>query len=128
MPGHHAGTTVSRQAGLEVRRSISPDLPPLSAEAELVIYRVAQEALTNTVRHSGATHAWLSLRGTDDGGVVLEVEDDGRGIGDAQGGAGGIRGMRERALLVHGALELGSGTRGGTRVRLSVPRPGGPPA
>ena len=115
------GGSVAREAGLAVERDIGPGLPELATEAELIVYRVAQEALTNTVRHAGATSVRIALRRAADGGVVLEVEDDGRGIGDAAGGSGGLRGMRERALLVHGRLDVGPGRRGGTLVRLEVP-------
>ncbi len=115
------GAAVARDAGLEVRRSIAPDLPALAEEAELVVYRVAQEALTNAARHAGAAHVWLTLP-RDGGGVVLTVEDDGRGLAGAdEGGGGGVRGMRERALLVHGRLDLADGPRGGVRVRLAIP-------
>lgn len=115
------GAGVARQAGIEVHRAIDPDLPPLDAERELVIYRVAQEALTNTARHAGSAEAWLTLRADGHGGVLLEVEDDGVGLAGAGEGAGGIRGMRERALLADGELTVDDGPRGGARVRLSVP-------
>ena len=115
------GAGVARQAGIPVDRSIAPDLPPLAPEAELVVYRVAQEAFTNAVRHAGAGRLWLRLAPEGAGGVVLEVEDDGRGISGAGEGAGGIRGMRERALLVRGDIAIGDGPRGGTRVRLVIP-------
>ena len=122
------GTGVARQAGIPVDRRIAPDLPPLSPEAELVVYRVAQEALTNAVRHAGACRLWLSLDRTGPAGVALEVEDDGRGIAGAAEGAGGIRGMRERALLVRGDIAVGDGPRGGTRVRLVIPPAGEGPS
>jgi two-component system sensor histidine kinase UhpB len=115
------GASVARQAGIEVRREVAPGMPRLSDEAELVVYRVAQEALTNTARHAGASRATLSLH-AEGGAVTLEVEDDGRGIGDHPP-RGGIRGMRERALLVGGDLEVGPGRHGGTHVRLVIPAP-----
>jgi len=105
--------------GLPVRRVFSPGLPELDAEAELVVYRVAQEALTNTARHSGATSAVVSLRRQGQY-VVLEVEDDGRGMRNAQEGTG-ILGMRERAMLVGGELSLGPGSPAGTRASLRIP-------
>ncbi|MET9594357.1 HAMP domain-containing sensor histidine kinase [Streptomyces sp. NPDC006516] len=105
--------------GLTVRRRMEKDLPPLGEEAELVVYRIAQEAFTNTVRHAGASLLELSLRRSRDG-VQLRVHDDGRGIGDAQEGAG-LRGMRERALLIGATLTVGTGATGGTDVRLDVP-------
>ncbi|WP_067828415.1 HAMP domain-containing sensor histidine kinase [Actinomadura kijaniata] len=104
---------------LRVRRDLRPGLPPLSPQAELVVYRIAQEALTNVARHAGATVTELSLT-TAGGGVLLRVEDDGAGMGDAPEGAG-IRGMRERALLVGGTLTLRPGNGGGTCLTLHVP-------
>src|SRR5207248_122707 len=82
---------------------ISERLPALSTDAELVIYRVAQEALTNVVRHSGSRRAELRLE-PDDGRVVLTVRDEGRGIGPGHAPGSGIRGMRERAGLSGAAL------------------------
>ncbi|MEU6038411.1 sensor histidine kinase [Actinomadura sp. NPDC047616] len=108
---------------LRVRRSLHPDLPPLGPQIELVLYRIAQEALTNAARHSGATRVELSLTPANvpgDGGVLLRVDDNGRGIDGAPEGAG-IRGMRERALLVGGTLNLHTRSEGGTRLTLYVP-------
>lgn len=85
------------------------------------MYRVAQEALTNAVRHSGSDRAELTLD-RKDGRLVLTVRDDGRGL-PAHGRAGtGMRGMRERASLVGGTLEVLNGRSGrGCTVRLDVP-------
>lgn len=109
---------VSRRTGLRIERRIAPGLPALSPEEELVVYRVAQEGLTNVARHAGAEHAWIALEGRD-GGVALEVRDDGHGFAHSVEGAG-LRGMRERALLVGAdlAVEPGHGT--GTVVRLKL--------
>lgn len=104
---------------LRVERRIARDLPALSPEAELVVYRVAQESLTNAVRHSRARKVALSLD-AHDGGVVLRVEDDGVGMNGAREGAG-ITGMRERAVLIAGDLRIGSGSTGGAVVELAVP-------
>ncbi|OEJ93731.1 HAMP domain-containing sensor histidine kinase [Streptomyces thermolilacinus] len=109
--------------GLTVRRRLDSGLPPLDRQTELVLYRVAQEGLTNAARHAEATRVELALRRTADG-VVLSVEDDGRGVGVADEGAG-IRGMRERALLAGAALDITRGRSGGTLVSLSVPHPAG---
>jgi two-component system, NarL family, sensor histidine kinase UhpB len=109
-------------SGLEVRRRFDSDLPPLSPDAELAIYRVAQESLTNVARHAGAASVDVMLEGGETS-VVLRVSDDGRGItGDGSpNGHGGLRGMRERAILVGGALAIKPGRRGGVEVRLEVP-------
>jgi two-component system sensor histidine kinase UhpB len=106
--------------GMNVEANVESPLPPLSQEAELVIYRIAQEALTNAARHSDARAVRLALA-CDDGGVRLLVTDDGRGLPDRIGHAGGIRGMRERALLVGGRLLIADGPNGGVEVRLDVP-------
>jgi two-component system sensor histidine kinase UhpB len=89
---------------------------------ELVIYRVAQESLTNVVRHSGAALATVSLS-VEDQDLILSVADDGCGLPtDVPAHTAGIRGMRERARLVHGKLEIGSQAgRRGTTVRLELP-------
>jgi two-component system, NarL family, sensor histidine kinase UhpB len=111
----------SERSKLEVSCQISERLPALSPDAELVIYRVAQEALTNVVRHSGSRRAELRLE-PDDGRVVLTVRDEGRGIEPAQPPGSGIRGMRERAGLIGAALELSGNASGrGCEVRLEVP-------
>jgi two-component system sensor histidine kinase UhpB len=105
-------------APFKLTRELDPNLPQLSPEAELVVYRVAQEALTNAIRHSRANNVRLSLR-REGQGVALEVADDGRGRDEAPEGAG-ITGMRERALLVDADLQIGSSELGGTRVVLRV--------
>jgi two-component system sensor histidine kinase UhpB len=89
------------------------------AQAEALL-RVVQEALTNVVRHAQAHRAEVTLR-SDGDTVVLEVRDDGRGLG-AVGEGAGLRGMRERALLVGARLALGGVDGGGTVVRLVLAR------
>ncbi|GAA2525002.1 histidine kinase [Pilimelia columellifera] len=114
---------VSHHNGLTLRRDLATDLPALDDAAELVIYRVAQEGLTNVARHAGASRVDFSLQPVG-GGVQLRIRDNGRGTGDAPEGAG-IRGMRERALLVGARLSVGPADGGGTLVQLDVPgRPG----
>jgi two-component system sensor histidine kinase UhpB len=110
---------VSEQGGLRVVRRLASTLPPLDPAAELVIYRVAQESLTNVLRHADASEAVLTLR-VEAAGVTLQVGDDGRGLDGSLAGAG-IQGMRERALLVDASLAIGTGPQGGTEVRLEVP-------
>ncbi|MEU6546240.1 sensor histidine kinase [Streptomyces sp. NPDC046859] len=117
-------TEFATHTGLRVARRFDTDLPALDPETELVLYRVAQEALTNAARHAGAGELEMSLRHTGDT-VTLSVTDDGRGTGFAREGAG-IRGMRERALLVGAALDITSEPRAGTQVRLAVPVPSVP--
>jgi two-component system, NarL family, sensor histidine kinase UhpB len=103
------------------RFELDGGLEELPQDVELVIYRVAQEALTNAARHSGAEHIEVSL-GRVDSTVVLEVSDDGTGFAFADEAKGlGLSGMRERALLVDGSLEIDSRPGRGTKVRLEVP-------
>jgi two-component system sensor histidine kinase UhpB len=113
--------TMFSGAGPRIERRIAPTLPPLSADTELVLYRVAQESLTNAVRHSGATSVELRLERVP-GGVVLRVSDNGRGLPEGVLGAsvGGLRGMREWSLLVGGQLDVSSREAGGVQVRLRV--------
>jgi two-component system, NarL family, sensor histidine kinase UhpB len=110
---------VSGHGGLRVASRLDRRLPPLAPEAELVIYRVAQESLTNTLRHADASVATLTLR-SDAEGVTLQVHDDGRGLDGSRPGAG-IQGMRERALLAGASLEIRTRAEGGAEVRLEVP-------
>ena len=81
----------------------------------------AQEGLTNVVRHAHASRAEISLVPTATG-VTLRISDDGSGMNGAAEGAG-VRGMRERALLVGGSLRIDSPPSGGVDVLLHVPTP-----
>ena len=87
------------------------------------VYRALQESLTNIARHSGAKNAWITLA-IDDGGLRLEVEDDGRGIQPAdlaKAGSLGLKGMRERMSYLGGSLDVATAPRGGTHVRARLP-------
>jgi two-component system, NarL family, sensor histidine kinase UhpB len=113
-------TAFAEQARVPVERRLDA-APPLSEEHELVVYRVAQEALTNVARHAGASQVHLWLERTD-GQVVLTVRDDGRGLApDAKPSSHGISGMRERAMLIGAQLTLTEPPTGGTQVQLSIP-------
>ena len=112
---------VAERTGLRVRNELADDLPVLAPESDLAIYRTAQESLTNVVRHAEATAVALSLAAVN-GSVVLSVADDGRGVAEgALHDFGGVGGMRERAMLIGGRLEISRGPLGGTEVRLEVP-------
>ena len=98
------------------------DLSDLGDDAQLVVYRVAQEALSNAARHSGAERVEVALRRREDGGVELSVADDGRGFAFEESERGlGIGGMRERALLIGAELTIESRPGHGTTVHLTVP-------
>ncbi|MCX4697463.1 HAMP domain-containing sensor histidine kinase [Streptomyces sp. NBC_01373] len=105
--------------GLTVRHHVPGDLPRLTEESELVVYRIAQEGLTNTARHAAADRAEVRLSPVT-GGVELLVRDDGKGLGGAPEGSG-ISGMRERALLIGAALSLEPAPGRGTDIRLRIP-------
>lgn len=109
-------------AGVEAELSTEGDFSDLGDDVQLVLYRVAQEALSNAARHSDAARIAVKLRRSE-GGAELEVADDGRGFAFEQSERGlGIAGMRERALLVGGELTIESRPGQGTTVRLNVPR------
>jgi two-component system, NarL family, sensor histidine kinase UhpB len=112
-------TEFADHSSASVRRSFAPGLPALSPEAEVVVYRVAQEALTNAARHADARSVELSMQRLG-AHVVLEVRDDGRGFTGLTEGSG-LMGMRERAALVRAELSVISQPRHGTTVRLKVP-------
>jgi two-component system sensor histidine kinase UhpB len=114
-------TRIGAQGGPVVKRELQAKLPDLSPDVELVVYRIAQESLTNALRHSEARSATLSLA-ADSETLTLAVTDDGKGMAPRlPSGTAGISGMRERALLVDGRLSIKSLPGKGTEVSLSVP-------
>jgi two-component system, NarL family, sensor histidine kinase UhpB len=111
---------IGDQAHLRIERRLEPGLP-LSQEQELVVYRIAQEALTNVARHADATEVQLHLERTN-GRAILTVRDDGDGLPPgAFRSSQGIRGMRERAMLIGAQLTIEEPAAGGTEVQLSIP-------
>lgn len=111
-----AGTMSSAGLAVTVRREGDGEPP---AGVQLCAYRIVQEALTNTLRHSGARKADVLVR-IDEAKVVIEVRDDGDGGAGSTPG-NGIRGMRERAALLGGTLTAGPDPSGGFLVRASLP-------
>jgi signal transduction histidine kinase len=106
-----------RSPGLEPELVDRLESAPRRA-VQFAAYRIAQEALTNVVRHAGAARAIVTLdRAGDD--LVLTVDDDGAGFDDHEGS--GILGMRERAALLGGSVEIGASPIGGTRVTARLP-------
>lgn len=113
---------VARQYGLPIRVDTGGELATLTREQATHLYRILQEALTNVVRHAGASDvAVTAVR--DDAGVRLVIDDDGRGLLDE--GAGppglGLTSMRERAALMGGSLTLSPSPLGGLRVEAQLP-------
>ncbi|HEX3242468.1 MAG TPA: sensor histidine kinase [Solirubrobacterales bacterium] len=111
---------VARQSEIRIERQLER-VPGLTPELELVIYRVAQESLTNVIRHAEASEATVSLRGHGQT-VILSIADDGRGLPTPMPvQTAGLSGMRERARLVQGRLAIESKPGAGTVVRLEAP-------
>ncbi|MCW3010080.1 MAG: hypothetical protein JWO90_484, partial [Solirubrobacterales bacterium] len=115
---------ITAEHGLELDLELAPELEErrLDPEMETIAYRVAQEALTNVVKHAGATRVRLELRDRAET-LALVVGDDGRGrAGSPERATGyGITGMRERAEIGGGTLRVEDGRHGGTRVELCLP-------
>jgi signal transduction histidine kinase len=112
---------VERQTGLKLHYDKSGHPYPLDGNAGVQVYRVLQEALNNVKRHAGAREAWVRLKFQNDS-ISLEVEDRGKGFAPNAGHQGiGLVGMRERAELVGGTLQVLRRDGGGTIVRLTVP-------
>ena len=116
---------VRSRHGISIGMRVSGDQVRLSAQSELTIYRVAQEALSNVVRHAHATSTRVDLHFGED--IVLTVTDDGCGLPvpsttSATSGSGlGLIGMRERVSLVGGMLDVHEGLPNGTVVRATIP-------
>jgi two-component system sensor histidine kinase UhpB len=111
---------VEEESHLKVRDRVGAGFDDLGEERELVIYRVAQESLTNAVRHAQASEVQLSLERTPDR-VVLRICDDGIGLRHGPPARHVILGMRERAMLVGAGLAIGDRNDGGVEVVLTVP-------
>jgi signal transduction histidine kinase len=110
----------TREAGLPVEVRIEGTPTQLPAGVDATAYRIVQEALTNAVKHAQADHAEVVVRYAN-GAVELIVSDDGCGNGDGGGSGHGLVGMRERVSAYGGELEAGPTTRGGFRLRATLP-------
>lgn len=108
-----------RRTGVAAELRVEPaGVDGLGPDEQTVVYRVVQESLSNVARHAGATRVAVDLA-RDSGATVARIADDGRGIGDAHAGHG-LTGMRERAALAGGRLDVRRGPRGGTTVELRL--------
>jgi signal transduction histidine kinase len=115
----------AERSGVRVHRTLAP--VKLEAAAELMVYRLVQEAITNITKYAGASHVWLSL-GSHDGQVEITVRDDGVGFdaGSKHRSAYGLVGMRFRVEAEHGTLSLDSAPGKGTTIRATLPESGSP--
>ncbi len=114
--------TVERQTGLVLHYEKSGQSFPVETSAGVHIYRVAQEALNNVGRHSGAREAWVRLKFSPDS-LELEVEDHGTGfVAEKMQRGIGLVAMRERAELIGATLVIAPRAQGGTAVRLKIPK------
>jgi signal transduction histidine kinase len=113
-----------RSSGIECDIRVAPSFERLTPDLEIALYRLVQECLANVVKHSQAKKVVVSLERTDEA-LVLEVSDDGVGIGDVAAArrlSYGMASMRQRVRAVGGQFEVTSTPGKGTRVRAVVPR------
>jgi signal transduction histidine kinase len=123
---------VSRQSGLDVDLDVDLDRPARhTSDVESAGYRLVQEALTNVIKHAGATRVQIRVS-EDDEHVDIVLRDDGSGFQpDGATGGFGLVGMRERVALVHGSLDIETAPGAGTTIRARIPsrhRPAPAPA
>ncbi|HEX2071617.1 MAG TPA: sensor histidine kinase [Thermoleophilaceae bacterium] len=113
----------AKQTGVEASFAVSGDPSRLDEETQTVVYRVAQEALSNAAQHARPGRIDIELDAGDDGAVVLRVRDDGEGFDPLASRAGGLglEGMAERARLAGGELDLRSERGAGTELTLRLP-------
>jgi signal transduction histidine kinase len=107
------------QAGVTTTVDVRGDLPSVPHAVSAAAYRIAQEAMTNVVRHSGATRATITVH-IDDAALRLTVQDNGRGMSGAPEGSG-LRGMRERASAFDGQVAINGGAHGGAIIHADFP-------
>lgn len=117
------------RTGIAVEALVDIDGNHLDLPVETALYRIVQEACTNAIKHGQATSIYITLRSTQDSMLELRVEDNGRGFlvdeldvrGQARGGSG-LRGIRERVLLLRGEVKLTSAPGQGTCLEVRLPR------
>jgi signal transduction histidine kinase len=118
----------AERSGIQVSLDLPAAIERLDRDYELSLFRIVQECLTNIHRHSGSKTAGIRIV-REDGALLLEVRDEGRGIPaerlsetQSRGSGVGIRGMRERALQLSGTMSIESDS-SGTRILVSIPTP-----
>jgi signal transduction histidine kinase len=107
---------------------ISEDVSRLDPEQELAAFRVVQESIQNASKHARASHVHVLIDATEEGGIRVEVSDDGRGFDPARVsahamGGSGLRGMEERATLLGARFSVDSMRGEGTMIALVLPPP-----
>jgi len=113
----------ARRIGIEISLQLGEADPPISAAATIAVYRMVQEALTNIARHAKATAVHIEIRCEPDE-LLLVVRDDGIGFGEQamhREGTHGLMGIRERARILGGQLEIGNAPGGGGRIAVRMP-------
>jgi signal transduction histidine kinase len=110
----------AREAGLPVELRVEGEASQLPAGVDLTAYRLVQEGLTNVVKHAQATRAEVLVNYAD-GYLEVTVKDDGKGVGNGDGGGHGLVGMRERVSVYGGELDAGPQQGGGYRLRAKLP-------
>jgi signal transduction histidine kinase len=112
-----------KRSGVRCKLSLAPGEAAIDRDRSTAAFRIFQELLTNVARHAGATRLDVSMR-VEGGVLVLEVEDNGKGIDESamlSPKSLGILGMRERALPFGGDIEITGVRDQGTRVKVSIP-------
>ncbi len=112
--------SLDEHADARITAELTDRLGQVPPEVELAVYRVAQEALSNALRHSGARRINMRLA-AERGGLCLTISDDGQGLAPGNAEGPGLRGMRERALLIGARLRIEQAQPHGLVVRLDVP-------
>ena len=110
----------AREAGLPVALRVEGRAVALPAGVDLTAYRLVQEGLTNALKHARATRAEV-LVNYGDAQIEVTVSDDGKGVGNGDGGGHGLVGMRERVSVYGGELDAGPQPGGGYRLRAKLP-------
>jgi signal transduction histidine kinase len=122
VPALREGAAQYGQNGLQVSVEAPESLPPLPAAVEVAAYRIVQEAMTNVVRHAGASKCSMRITLDKEADVLhLEVEDDGRGVGEAHKAGVGAHSMRERAEELGGRCTIEALPLRGTLVSVQLP-------